>query len=135
MSVRGAHTTITQAVTAWPNVSAHPHRFGGTEYRYGDKREIGHLHTLSAADPRPPSPQSGETGGGGGGDSWVDIPFPAKVRDELVAAGRAEAHHILPESGWISFYIRQPEDVARAIELFRLSYELAMKQRTVKSKD
>lgn len=113
MSVRGAHTTITETITAWPNVNATPHRFGGTEYRYGDKREIGHLH----------------------GDSLVDIPFPTKVRDELVAAGRAEAHHILPESGWISFYIRQPEDVVRAIELFRLSYELAMKQRIVKSKD
>lgn len=111
MSVRGVHTTITETITAWPNVSARPHRFGGTEYRYGDKREIGHLH----------------------GDSLVDIPFPTKVRDELVAAGRAEAHHLLPESGWISFYLRQPEDVARAIELFRLSYELAAKQKTVKS--
>lgn len=111
MSVQGAHTTITEAVTAWPSVSAHPHRFGGTEYLYGDKREIGHIH----------------------GNAMVDIPFPTKVRDELVAAGRAEHHHILPDSGWISFYLRKPEDVARAIELFRLSYELAAKQRAVKS--
>ena len=107
MSVRGAHTTINEAVTSWPGVTAEPHRFGGTEYLLGERREIGHIH----------------------GDALVDIPFPTKVRDELVAAGRAQPHHILPESGWISFYLHQPEDVARAIELFRLSYELAAKQK------
>jgi predicted DNA-binding protein (MmcQ/YjbR family) len=63
------------------------------------------------------------------GDYLVDIPFPKKVRDELVAAGRAEPHHVLPESGWISFYLRQPADVEQAIGLFRRSFELALKQR------
>jgi hypothetical protein len=63
------------------------------------------------------------------GDYLVDIPFPKKVRDELVAAGRAEPHHVLPESGWISFYLRQPADVEQAIRLFRRSFELALKQR------
>lgn len=107
MSVRGASKTIQQTLLSWPNVIALPHRFGGTEYRYGEKREIGHIH----------------------GDSLVDIPFPKKVRDEVVAAGRAEPHHILPESGWISFYLRQPGDVERALELFRQSYEIAARQR------
>jgi len=36
----------------------------------------------------------------------------------------------LPDSGWISFYLREAADVERAIELFRLSYEVAMKQKT-----
>jgi hypothetical protein len=107
MSVKGASQEIQQAVLAWPGVTAQPHRFGGTEYRLGEKREIGHIH----------------------GDWLVDIPFPKKVRDKVVAAGRAEPHHILPDTGWISFYLRQPEDVARAIELFQLSYELAAKQK------
>jgi hypothetical protein len=73
MSVKGAKEKIHAAVTSWPGVTAHPHRFGGTEYRLG-KRELGHIH----------------------GDALVDIPFPLKVRDEVVAAGRAEPHHILP---------------------------------------
>jgi predicted DNA-binding protein (MmcQ/YjbR family) len=51
------------------------------------------------------------------------------VSDEIVAAGRVEPHHVLPESGWISFYLRQPTDVERAIGLFRQSFELALKQR------
>jgi hypothetical protein len=96
-------------VLSWPQVEAHPHRFGGTEYRIG-KRELGHIH----------------------GDHLVDIPFPTKVRDEIVAAGKAQPHHILPDSGWISLYLRQPADVDRAIELFRLSFEIAAKQKGIK---
>ena len=110
MSVRGACEQIRQAVLGWEGVEAYPHRFGGEEYLIG-KREVGHIH----------------------GDHMVDIPFPKKVRDEIVAAGRAEPHHILPDSGWISFYLREAADVARAIELFRLSYEIALKQKKVKS--
>jgi predicted DNA-binding protein (MmcQ/YjbR family) len=59
----------------------------------------------------------------------VDIPFPKKVRDEVVAAGQAKPHHVLPESGWVSFYIREPADIERVIALLRRSFELAVKQR------
>jgi len=107
MSVRNAQQTINDTVTAWEGISAHPHRFGGTEFRIG-KREIGHIH----------------------GDSMVDIPFPVKLRDEVVNSGRAAPHHLLPETGWVSFYIREPEDVQRAIELLRLSFEVAQRQKT-----
>ncbi len=58
----------------------------------------------------------------------MDIPFPKKVRDEIVAAGRAKPHHALPDSGWISFYLNEPADVDQAIELFRKSFELTEKQ-------
>jgi hypothetical protein len=107
MTMRGASQHIHSQVTGWAGVTSLPHRFGGTEYRYGDKREIGHVH----------------------GDWLVDIPFPKKVRDEVVAAGRAEPHHILPQTGWVSLYLRRPGDVERAIELLRLSYELAVRKR------
>jgi len=66
-------------------------------------REIGHVH----------------------GDSLVDIPFSKTVRNELVTGGRAEPHHILPDSGWVSIHLRQASDVDRAIELLRLSFEIA----------
>jgi len=103
----GAQAKVTQTLLSWQGIQALPHRFGGTEYRLGEKREIGHIH----------------------GDEWVDIPFPTSVRQELVESGKAQPHHILPESGWITFYIRQPEDIARAIDLFKLSYEIAQRQR------
>lgn len=104
---KGAQTRITEAVTSWPDVTAQPHRFGGVEYGIG-KREIGHIH----------------------GDHLVDIPFPKKVRDEIIAAGRAQPHHILPETGWVSFYLQQESDVERAIALLRESYEIAIKQKS-----
>ncbi len=106
MAIRGAGAEIDAAVSGWDGITASPHRFGGREYRLGD-REIGHVH----------------------GDTLVDIPFPTKVRHEIVEAGLAEPHHVLPQSGWVSFYIRRPEDVERAVALLRRSYDLAAQRR------
>jgi hypothetical protein len=103
--VAGAHEQITQAVLAWTGVTAQPHRFGGTEYNLGS-REIGHIH----------------------GDYLVDIPFPTKIRNAIVAAGEAEPHHMLAESGWVSFYLREAGDVDRAVDLLHRSYKIANKQ-------
>ena len=107
MTVAGAQARITQAVSSWAGVTSQPHRFGGLEYVIG-RREIGHIH----------------------GDSLVDIPFPKKVRDEIVAVGRAQPHHILPDSGWISFNLRQDSDVEQAIALLEESYRIAVKQKS-----
>jgi hypothetical protein len=105
MAVAGAKEKIDAALRSWSGVVCQPHRFGGSEYHLG-RREIGHVH----------------------GDSLVDIPFPKKVRNDLVAAGRAEPHHILPQSGWISISLKQASDVDRAIELLRLSFEIAVEK-------
>src|SRR5690242_21858935 len=93
MAVAGAKERIVSAVRGWPDVKIRPHRYGGVEFRLG-KRELGHIH----------------------GDALVDIPFPKAVRNEIVAAGEAEAHHILPNSGWVSVFLRENEDVERSEE-------------------
>ncbi len=59
----------------------------------------------------------------------VDIPFPKKVRDEIVNTGLAEPHHILPETGWVSFYLHEESDVQKVIALLHRSYEIAMRQK------
>jgi hypothetical protein len=82
MTTDSAEEQITQAALSWEGVTAHSHRFGGTEYRLG-RRELGHIH----------------------GDHMLDVPFRKKARDEAVAAGRAQPHQLLPETGWVSFYI------------------------------
>jgi hypothetical protein len=97
MTVRGAQSRIAGEVSRWEGVVASPHRFGGTEFRYG-KRELGHVH----------------------GDYQADIVFPMEVRNRLVEEGRAEPHHILPRSGWTTFRFSDEEDVGSAVELFRL---------------
>jgi hypothetical protein len=59
------------------------------------------------------------------GSSFADLPFTRKIRDELIAEGRASVHPPLPESGWVRRRMDGPEDVAPVIELFRLNYERA----------
>jgi hypothetical protein len=98
---------IRAEVGGWPGVAVVPHRFGGVEFRVG-RRELGHLH----------------------GGHLADLPFPRPIRDQLVSAHRADAHHILPDTGWISFRIHTPEDVARAIDLFRLNYDRPWRDET-----
>jgi hypothetical protein len=107
MPVRGASKRIIDALLTWEGIESHPHRFGGVEFRIG-KREIGHLH----------------------GDSLVDIPFPTKIRDEIVVAREAQPHHVLPESGWVSFYLREEQDVQSAIDLLKRSYQIALRQKS-----
>jgi Family of unknown function (DUF5519) len=46
------------------------------------------------------------------------------TRNQLVNSGRAWPHHVLPQSGWISYWIEKcEEDVSAVIELFRMRYE------------
>ena len=91
---------IEREVAGWDGVRVEPHRFGGIAFLIG-RREIGHLH----------------------GNRLADLPFPVRVRKQLVEEGMAQPHHILPESGWVSYVIRDERDVAAVIELFRLNYE------------
>jgi hypothetical protein len=91
---------IEREVASWPEVTVAPHRFGGVEFRRG-RRELGHLHASHLAD----------------------LPFPVRVREQLVRDGRAEPHHIMPDSGWVSRRIHGEEDAAAVVELFRLNYD------------
>jgi len=94
------HQAIVREVGSWPGVTVGRHRFGGTELRFG-RRELGHLH----------------------GSHLADLPFPLLVRNELVAAQRAESHHIYPESGWVSYFIQSEADIPHVVALFRLNYD------------
>src|SRR5437588_9249631 len=97
---------IAQTVGSWPDVETAPHRFGGLEFKLG-RRELGHIH----------------------GDRIADLPFPKRVRDELIAEGRARPHHVLPDSGWVTTSIARPEEADNALELFRMAFERATKAR------
>jgi hypothetical protein len=100
--VRGAQHKIDVVVSEWPGVTSGPHRFGGIQWRLG-RREIGHIH----------------------GDEKVEIRFPKRLRNELVAAHQVEAHHVRPDSGWVTLPLRTDADLKWAVVLLRHSYELA----------
>ena len=90
---------VTRQVSSWKGVSLHQHRFGGVEFRLGD-RELGHVHA-----------------------KFADLPFPRAIRDEMVASGRAKPHHVLPDSGWVTVPMRTASKAENVIGLFRLNYE------------
>jgi len=98
---------IIRIVTSWDHITTEPHRFGGTEFVL-DTTEIGHIHN----------------------NGLLDIPFSRAIREILVKNGNAKPHHILPETGWISFYTRDTgASIDEALKLLRLSYLFRLKRR------
>jgi hypothetical protein len=91
---------IRRQVTGWPRVTTAAGEYGETDFRVGG-RSIGHVH----------------------GGYQADIPFPRRLRDELVAIGRTGPHHVHPNSGWTTLYIRTDADADEAIELLRINYD------------
>ena len=96
---------IEREVKSWPGVTTGHTGRGGLQFSYG-RVELGHLH----------------------GSSFADLPFPKKVRNELIAQGRASVHPPLPNSGWVRRRMDGPDDVEVVIELFRMNYERASKK-------
>lgn len=99
LTPRVAIEIVRAAVESFSGVTTHTHRFGGIEFRLG-RRELGHLHGTIA-----------------------DLPFPRRIRDELIAHGRARPHHVLPDSGWVTVPMRTTTEIDNVIALFRQNYE------------
>jgi len=100
MSSESIAAQIQSEVGSWPDVRVDRHGHGMIFFHVG-RREIGHLH----------------------GERLADLPVPVRIREQLVAAGKASLHYLHPKTGWISYYIKGPADVAPVIELFRLNYQ------------
>jgi Family of unknown function (DUF5519) len=64
---------ILGVVTGWPGIAIAGGEYGETEFLVNG-RSIGHVH----------------------GGHQADIPFPRRIRDELVAAGRTGPHLSIP---------------------------------------
>jgi hypothetical protein len=101
----GVAGRITAAVESWEGASSHAHRFGDIELRAGGS-ELGYLH----------------------GDTVADLLLPKSVRDEAIATGVAHAHHVLPESNWVSVHIHHPEQIHDVLALLRSAYERAVRR-------
>ena len=90
---------VQREVSSWPGVIVETQR-GGMVFFHVGRREIGHLH----------------------GNRLADLPFPVRIREQLVAAGKADLHYLHPKTGWISYYIHEGQDAQPLVELFRLNY-------------
>jgi luciferase-like monooxygenase len=99
MSTESIAVQIKREVCSWEGVAAEAYG-GGMVFFHVGRREIGHLH----------------------GNRMADLPFPVRIREELVTSGRADLHYIHPRSGWVTYYIRGEQDIEPIIDLFRFNY-------------
>ena len=90
---------IVREVMTLPGVTMETHR-GGMIFFHVGHREIGHLH----------------------GERLADLPFPVRIREKLVAEGKADLHYLHPKTGWVSRFIQSEDDVDAIVELFRLNH-------------
>ena len=90
---------LEDVVSAWSHISVHSHRFGGREFLFG-AAEVGHVHS----------------------NGIVDVPFTRPIHDLLLSERLADQHRWVPNSGWITFRIREEQDIRHAVWLLRLSY-------------
>jgi hypothetical protein len=82
----------------WPGMEIGAHWLGGIGF-FLQGEESSHVH----------------------GNGLLDCFVGRTNRDALIRDGRALSHHIFPRSGWISFWIRDEEDVRPALELIRIA--------------
>ena len=82
-----------------PQVSLGLHRYGGIGFFVRGK-EMGHIH----------------------GNGLLDCFVGRTNRDLLLrASAGVTAHHVFPHSGWISFFVKDRDDVERALELIQIA--------------
>lgn len=99
--IESANTDITEAVTAWPGVTAGRGRRGEWAFKV-DGHEIGHLHGSHAAH----------------------FGFPREVGAALREEGRVGPHPVNPHSTKMAARrIETETDVRDVIALIRLNYE------------
>ena len=85
---------IEKRALALPGLRLRVHRLGGTAFVRGP-RELGHLH----------------------GNGLLDLFVGHAERAALLAASRAQPHHVFADSGWISFWVHSEADVPAALAL------------------
>jgi hypothetical protein len=82
-----------------PGVNLGLHRYGGIGFFFRGK-EMSHIH----------------------GNGLLDCFVGRTNRDLLLQeCGGVTAHHVFPHSGWISFSVKNPDDVGRALELIQIA--------------
>jgi hypothetical protein len=97
---------LAEALRAWPGITRGPGHFGAVTFLL-EQREVGHVH----------------------GNSHADLPLPKPLRNELVDSGKAEPHHYLPQSGWVTVPLDGAGGVERALHVFKLNYNLIAKKK------
>jgi hypothetical protein len=93
---------IEKEVLKWEHTKATIHKYGGLQLNYKGT-ELGHIH----------------------GNGLTDMLLNRKLKEQLMKEyDQVQNHHLFNRSGWISIYLKKPDDVRLAIRLFRMAYAL-----------
>lgn len=106
MELFGASERLSAAVLDWENTQLETSRFGVQKLSFG-RQVFAHLH----------------------GSNMLDVLLPKPIRVELVLAGDAEPHPVLPTSGWITIYLQDAADEERALKILRRAYDILRERR------
>lgn len=93
-----------KTVKSWESITAKYHRYGGLEFLVNGQ-EIGHIH----------------------GNGLIDLHFNKAIAQALIDKQLAKPHHVLNQTGWISYYITKDDPIATVLTLTSWSYALKLK--------
>jgi len=57
------------------------------------------------------------------GYGHCDIRLPKVVQERVLAEGMAQRHHWAPKAGFVTFIVKEENDLEQAMELIKKSYE------------
>ncbi|RYD81502.1 MAG: hypothetical protein EOP53_06210 [Sphingobacteriales bacterium] len=92
---------IEEKVSGWQGITTKLHKYGGVQFNYHGK-EIAHIHSNGIAD----------------------IILNKTLKNNILARGIAQEHHVFKKSGWVSFYINTLEDETNLLFILKEAYLL-----------
>jgi hypothetical protein len=99
-AMQGLAERLVEDVTGWPDLKARDEDYGAVGWSLG-RGTIGHVHV---------------------GSGVVDVLFTRAIRDQLLREHLAEKHRYQPNSGWVTWCLKNERDLDHARWLLRLSY-------------
>tara|TARA_B100000809_G_scaffold52464_1_gene47791 strand:+ start:448 stop:897 length:450 start_codon:yes stop_codon:yes gene_type:complete len=82
-----------------PYVTSKYHKYGGLEFQVNGK-EICHIH----------------------GDGLTDVLLTRRVANDIIKSTFAQEHHVISDSGWISYQIKKESDIEELKGIIKQSY-------------
>jgi len=93
---------VEKEILTWPGTTATTHKYGGLQFNYGNK-ELGHIHS----------------------NGLLDMLLNRKLKQQLMQQNsRVQDHHMLKNTGWLSFYMETYGDKEFVLELFEMAYQV-----------
>ncbi|MFU1856651.1 luciferase family protein [Sphingobacterium sp. NGMCC 1.201703] len=93
---------LEENVTQMPGTTIGIHKYGGIGFNYMEK-EFAHVHS----------------------NGLLDVLLNTELKNSLMAEGKIKDHHVFKNSGWISFYLQNKQDVGYACILLDKAYDRA----------